>query len=153
MDEQKRMIEFAEHAIWEVYNEQEGRINFMMQPEYYDCSFEKGTISFRFPILEWEGNRVMNLHGGALASQFDFTIGALARFYAGEHFIPTVSLDMKYVRPAKVGDHIIVTASKVNAGRKITQLTCEAVNEETGKIIATGASVYINVDTDKERRK
>ncbi len=150
MDEQKKMTEFAEHAIWEVYNEQEGRINHMMQPQYHDCSFEAGTLTFRFPILEWEGNRVMNVHGGVLASAFDFTIGALARFYAGEHFIPTVSLDMKYVRPAKVGDNLLVTAKKVNAGRKLTQLTCEAVNETTGKVIATGASVYINVDTAKE---
>lgn len=149
---QNKLEEHGRYAVWEVENQQQGRINNMMEPKFHSCDAEKGTLTFRFPVLSWEGNRVGNIHGGALASIFDFTIGALARFYAGEHFVPTISLDMKYVRPAKVGDYLLVTASKVNAGRRIIQLTCEAVNEETGKLVATAASVYMNVDTDKERK-
>ncbi len=47
---------------------------------------------------------------------------------------------------------MLVTAKAVAAGRRITQLTCEAYSEQTGKL-APGASVYMNVDTVKERRE
>ncbi len=48
---------------------------------------------------------------------------------------------------------MLVTAKAVAAGRRITQLTCEAYSEQTGKLLAAGASVYMNVDTVKERRE
>ena len=83
---------------------------------------------------------------------FDLTVAALARFYAGANFAPTVSLDIKYVRPAKEGDTIIVTARRISAGRRISQFVCEAADKATGKVIATGASVYLNIDTDMEHR-
>ncbi len=93
-----------------------------------------------------------SLHGGIIATAFDLTVAALARFYAGANFAPTVSLDIKYVRPAKEGDTIIVTARRISAGRRISQLVCEAADKATGKVIATGASVYLNIDTDREHR-
>ena len=35
--------------------------------------------------------------------------------------------------------------------RRISQLTGEAYSKDTGKLVATAASVYLNVDTKKER--
>ena len=86
-----------------------------------------------------------------IATAFDITIAARARFYAGENFAPTVSLDVKYVRPVKIGDTLVVKAKAITTGRRITQLTGEAYSKETGKLSATAASVYLNVDTAKER--
>jgi acyl-coenzyme A thioesterase PaaI-like protein len=59
-------------------------------------------------------------------------------------------LDVKYVRPAVVGDTLVGTAKATSTGRRITQLTAEAYSKDTGKLIATAASVYMNVDTTKE---
>ena len=88
-----------------------------------------------------------------ICTAFDLTIAALARFYAGENFAPTVSLDVKYIRPVKVGDTLTVTARATATGKRITQLTGEAYIKETGRLAATAASVYMNVDTVKEREQ
>ena len=90
--------------------------------------------------------------GQDICTAFDITIAALARFFAGKNYAPTISLDVKFIRPVKVGDRMLVTAKAVATGRRITQLTCEAYSEQTGKLVASGASVYMNVDTTKEHQ-
>ena len=80
---------------------------------------------------------------------YDCCIGP---FFAGKNYAPTISLDVKFIRPVKVGDRMLVTAKAVATGRRITQLTCEAYSEQTGKLVASGASVYMNVDTTKEHQ-
>lgn len=152
-DGQTRLEQHMAKTIYENNVNQKDLINGMMQARAAGCSYEEGTLSFAFTVQKWQTNRVGSLHGGIIATAFDLTVAALARFYAGENFAPTVSLDIKYVRPAREGDNIIVTARRVSAGRRISQLVCEAVDEATGKVIATGASVYLNIDTDREHRE
>lgn len=133
--------------------QQKDLINGMMQADDAGCSFADKTITFAFPVQPWQANRAGHLHGGIICTAFDMTIAALARFFAGKNYAPTISLDVKFIRPVKVGDRMLVTAKAVAAGRRITQLTCEAYSEQTGKLLAAGASVYMNVDTVKERRE
>jgi len=149
-ESQRRMEAYVEKRLHENNVIQKDSINGMMRAERIDCSFEAKTLSFGFPVQQWQVNRVGTLHGGIICTAFDLTIAALAQFYAGENFAPTVSLDVKYIRPVKVGDMMIVTAKATAAGKRITQLTCEAYSRESGKLVATGASVYMNVDTAKE---
>ena len=148
---QKRLEEHVAKTLHENNVVQKDLINGMMKSEAVGCSFEDKTITFAFPIQPWQANRVGKLHGGIICSAFDMTIAALARFYAGENFAPTISLDVKYVRPVEVGDTMVVTAKAVATGSRISQLTCEAISKATGKVVATGASVYMNIDTVKER--
>ena len=101
-------------------------------------------------MQDWQVNRVGNLHGGIICTAFDITTAALARFYARENYALTVSLEVKYIRPVVVGDTLVVTAKATMAGRRITQLTGEAHSKNTGKLVATSASVYMNIDTTKE---
>ena len=150
---QARLEAHVERTLEENNIAQKDSINGMMKSRKAGCSYEDSTITFGFPVQSWQVNRVGKLHGGIIAVAFDMTIAALARFYAGENFAPTISLDIKYVRPVEVGDTLLVTAKAVAAGKRITQLTCEAVSSKTGKTAATGASVYMNVDTEKEREK
>lgn len=151
-DGQKKLEEHMKRTLYENNVCQKDLINGMMKADGAGCSYEEGTMSFAFPVQKWQTNRVGNLHGGMIATAFDITVAALARFYAGKNFTPTISLDIKYVRPAKEGDTVIVTARRISAGRRILQFVCEAKDSDTGKIIATGASVYLNVDTDREHR-
>ena len=147
---QLRLEAFVEKTLRENNEDQTDRINGMMRSEAAGCSFEDRTITFAFPVQPWQANRVGDMHGGMICTAFDLTIAALARFYAEENFAPTISLDVKYIRPVKVGDTLLVTAKAIAAGRRITQLTCEAYSGRTGKLAASGASVYMNVDTSKE---
>lgn len=148
---QRKLEEHVEKTLRENNIVQCDTVNGMMKSEKVDCSFKEGTITFAFPVQPWQANRVGDMHGGLICTAFDITIAALARFYAGENFAPTVSLDVKYIRPVKIGDTLLVTARAAAAGRRIIQLTCEAYSKTTGKLTATGASIYMNADTSKER--
>lgn len=147
---QKDLEDHVEKTLFENNVEQKDTLNGMMRSQNGRCSFADKSLTFEFPVQSWQVNRVGNLHGGMICTEFDLTIAALARFYAGENFAPTISLDVKYVRPVNVGDTMIVTATAVATGKRITQLTGEAYSKETGKLIATAASVYMNIDTNKE---
>ena len=120
--------------------QQKDLINGMMQADDAGCCFADKTITFAFPVQPWQANRAGHLHGGIICTAFDITIAALARFFECKNYAPTISLDVK------------VTAKAVATGRRITQLTCEAYSEQTGKLVASGASVYMNVDTTKEHQ-
>ena len=120
-----------------------------MKSESAGCSYDDKTITFAFPVLEWEANRAGILHGGIICAAMDLTIAAVARFFSSAEFLPTVSLDVKFIRPVRIGDKLMVTAKAVAAGRRITQLTAEARIGSSGKLAATGASVYLNIDTRK----
>ena len=148
---QEALEAHVEKTLYENNVLQKDTINGLMKGSAGECSYEDKTITFEFPVQEWQANRVGNLHGGMMCTAFDLTIAALARFYARENFAPTISLDVKYVRPVSVGDTLVVRAKATSAGRRITQLTGEAYCKSTGKLAATAASVYMNVDTVKER--
>ena len=150
---QKMLEEHVAKTLRENNIEQRDTLNGMMKSSEGRCSFEDKTLTFDFPVQPWQANRVGNLHGGMICTAFDLTIAALARFYAGENFAPTVSLDVKYIRPVKVGDTLTVTARATATGKRITQLTGEAYIKETGRLAATAASDYMNVDTVKEREQ
>ena len=136
----------------EIRTLQKGLVNEMLQPDVLRFTEKPLSVSIKFPVLEWEANKVGNIHGGIIASIADMTAGVLARYCAGESFAPTASLDIKYVRPAKVGDVLVATARLVHAGRRIIQQTVDIVNMETGKTVATGAAMHLSADTDKEHR-
>jgi uncharacterized protein (TIGR00369 family) len=129
------------------------KINGIIDGRLVECSYEDKTLVMSYPIVPWQANRGDGIHGGILSTMIDSAIAVLARFYAGEqNYAPTVSLDVKFVRPAKVGDTLLTHVKATATGRRISQFTCEVYSKNTGKLIATAASVYMNVDTAKEKK-
>lgn len=151
-DGQMRLEAHVDWTIEENNIKYKESITGMMKPEKADCSFEGKFITLKFPVQRWQVNRAGKLHGGMMCTAFDFSMAVLARFYAGENFLPTVSLDVKYIRPVEIGDNMLVRVTATSVGRRITQLVCEATSGSSGKLLATGAAVYMNVDTVKERK-
>lgn len=149
---QALMEEHVEKTLYQNNIEQEDKINGMMRCSAAGCSFENQTLVFEFPIEEWMTNRVGQLHGGIICTAFDLAIAALARFYAGENFAPTVNLDVNYARPAEAGDTLVVEAKAIAIGKRLTHLTGEAVSKKTNKLVANASSVCMNIDTDKEHQ-
>lgn len=150
--EGQRLLEaHVEKTVRENNVDQKDIVNGMMKSSRGECSYEDRSLSLEFEVQPWQANRAGQIHGGMICTAFDITMAALARFYAGENFAPTVSLDVKYLRPVKIGDTLVVKATATATGRRITQLTAEACSKETGKLVATAASVFLNVDTVKER--
>lgn len=151
MDKQARMEAYLEKTMGENNVDQKDTVNGRMRSIKIGCSFEGKSITLGFPVQDWQANRGGMMHGGMICTAFDMTAAAVARFFAGENYAPTISLDVKYIRPVKLGDTLIVTAKATAAGRRITQITCEATSKDTGKLAATAATVYMNVDTIKEK--
>lgn len=152
MDRQKQMEEYLEKTMYENNVQQEQTVNGMMKSIKIGCCSDENSITLGFPVQEWQANRGGMMHGGIICTAFDITAAAVARFCAGENYAPTISLDVKYIRPVQVGDTLLVTARATAAGRRITQIVCQAESKNTGKLAATAATVYMNVDTTKEKR-
>jgi len=152
MDDQQRMEAYLARTMIENNENQKDTVNGKMQSVNLGCSYEDRSITLGFPVLDWQANRRGMLHGGVFCIAFDMTLAALARFCAGESYAPTISLDVKYIRPVQLGDTMVVTAKALGLGKRIIQMTCEARSQNTGKLVATGASVYMSVDTTKEER-
>ncbi|MCI8647030.1 MAG: PaaI family thioesterase [Firmicutes bacterium] len=152
MERQKQMEEYLEKTMYENNVKQEQTVNGMMKSIKIGCSSHENSITLGFPVQEWQANRGGMMHGGIICTAFDITAAAVARFCAGENYAPTISLDVKYIRPVQVGDTLLVTAKATAAGRRITQIVCQAESKTTGKLAATAATVYMNVDTTKEKR-
>ena len=84
------------------------------------------------------------LHGGATASLIDTaTAFALISSQEKHEQSTTVDLTVHYLRPHTTGE-IVCTARIVRAGRMISTVSAEVVNEE-GKLIATALSTYLKV--------
>lgn len=152
MDKQQQMEAYLDRTMHENNVNQEDTVNGMMKSVRIGCSYKEKSITLGFPVLEWQANRGGMMHGGVICTAFDITAAAVARFCAGENYAPTISLDVKYIRPVQLGDTMLVTARATAAGKRITQIICEAKSQDTGKLVATAATVYMSVDTTKESR-
>ena len=84
------------------------------------------------------------LHGGATASLIDTaTAFAVISAYEKGEQSTTVDLTVHFLRPHTTGE-VVCTARVARAGRRITTVSAEVVNEQ-GKLIATALSTYMKV--------
>ncbi len=153
MTGQERMDAYLDKTMIENNVNQKDQICGMVKSVRIGCSFEDKSVSLGFPVEPWMANRAGLMHGGIICTAIDMTAATLARFFAGENYCPTVSLDVKYIRPVEVGDMMVVTVKGTAIGRRISQIQAEAVSRKSGKLVATGASVFMNVDIVKERQE
>ena len=89
---------------------------------------------------------------GVQTCALPISITALARFFAGSPFSPTMSLDVKYLRPVQIGDVFIVKAKAISVGKRVIQIQCEGFSKTSGKLAATAAAICLAIDTTKEKR-
>ncbi len=150
MNKQLEMEEYVKKTMIENNEAQKDSINGMMMGEAYECSFEEQFMTFAFPIQGWQSNRVGVMQGGLVGVAFDITVSALARFLSGTQFIPTVSLEMKYLRPVMLEDTLLVKAKAISLGKRISHFYLEGSSNKNGKILVTGSAVYLNIDKEKQ---
>lgn len=122
---------------------QKETVNGMMAPEFVDVDPEAMTASFRYTVHPWEGNRVGMLHGGIMATMLDHVCGLTVSAWLG-HWAPTMSMSVDFIRPANVGDTLLVRAAIVSLGKRLIRARGELVNESTGKIIASCSATFFN---------
>lgn len=109
-------------------------------------SFASGkSISVAFPVSEFQTNPIGTLQGCILASFFDETFGCLC--FASLHK-PCVTIDMtvNFSRPVKPGSFLVIRALFKAKGKKLLQVSAEAVNGNE-KLIATASSNWMVYET------
>lgn len=117
-----------------------------MQIEFYACSYEKRSVTLRFPVQRWELNHMATMHGGLIATAVDTTCGVLVRSVSKSQRIPTINLSLNYLSPAMAQDVLLVTAKADRAGRSICNVSAECKSEKMGKLIATATANFMILD-------
>lgn len=84
------------------------------------------------------------LHGGVTATLIDTAMAFAVRTHLADHeYTATIDLTVHYLRPHTTGA-ATCTAKVVRAGKRIFTVSAEVENEN-GKLIATGLSTYTKV--------
>ena len=107
-----------------------GTLNAMLGARLQECDYEKRTLTLCMETMPWMANPGGTLHGGVMATGFDFAMGLLCRYFSGGRMTPTIDLSINYLRPAVVSDTLIFMAELTRRGSSI----CAA----TGKLWAEG---------------
>lgn len=116
--------------------------NGLMRPELIECNYEEKSITTAFPVLEWQKNLAGYMHGGAIASAFDITMGFLSRGLARQKNAATILLDTVFIRPIPMDDILIVKVKANHDGKMLTHLYGEGFIKSTGKMAATAKCSY-----------
>lgn len=132
----------AEKAGVQTSKDKVPRIHDMMRKEFISCDEEKGILTLAFEVEEWELNPNGVMHGGLIATAMDTTCGMLVRYLSGKLGASTISLNVDYLRPVPLGDRLLVTARVLRIGRKVANLTAEAVRASDGKTADAAAAVF-----------
>ncbi|BFZ55311.1 hypothetical protein PYCC9005_002351 [Savitreella phatthalungensis] len=109
---------------------------------------------FRTEVRAGLVNSLGAMHGGAVATAIDlFTSCALVPQCRDGFWEmgPGVSrnLNVTYLRPAKQGTTILFKCKIVSLSKRTVYMTCEVVDEATGKILATGTHDKVAVAPPK----
>lgn len=127
------------------------KINSMLNAELNSCDYDAQTAEFEFPIQPWQFNMDGgSLHGGIIATMFDFSLGILSGAINGLSYNPTVELTTTYMRPIISGDSVIIKAKVINSGKSVTHLMGEAYVKGSDKIVACSKAMFFNKNTMKK---
>jgi len=121
----------------------QNEVNGLLSPVYADCSIEDRSVTLEFEVKPWEANRAGILHGGIICTMLDHVAGTAVITMAGG-WCPTVDIDVRFLKPGKIGDKIVGVGRFVSAGRRIFQMESKLFNKDTGDIIATSTSTFLN---------
>jgi uncharacterized protein (TIGR00369 family) len=137
---QKQMEEVIRQAM-EMSCRNAESFNAMITPEFVDCDFDGMTMSLEYPVKKWELNPAGILHGGIIAAIFDVSMAALILPYAGG-FAPTISLDIKYIKPVKEGDTLMIKAAIVSLGKNMVHTEAKVYSKISNTLSSTGTGIY-----------
>jgi acyl-coenzyme A thioesterase 13 len=85
------------------------------------------------------------VHGGVLAGIMDELIGMTAYAEGKEGFFVASNINVDFLRPARVGEELIVKTKLVRAGKTMMHIECQIYNSHE-KLIAKAASNLIKME-------
>ncbi|MFN5982798.1 MAG: PaaI family thioesterase [Fluviicola sp.] len=102
---------------------------------------DKGEIAYYMTITDEHLATPIAAHGGSLAALMDATLGVCALTQVCEEMkvVSTVNMNMNFLLPANLGDHLIGRAKVVKAGKRIVFVEAQIFNQKE-QLIATGSA-------------
>jgi uncharacterized protein (TIGR00369 family) len=111
-------------------------------PKFYRCNFEENTMVYVYDTEPKLSNPAGAVHGGALATMIDTSMGAMIYYMAGEKITPTISMKVDYVAPGVIGRPVYVGVKVTRCGKTMAYITCKAWQTDEDKPIVTADAVY-----------
>ena len=122
-----------------------GRLNALLDLKFLDCDIEKKSAGFLFEPKQWCLNPYDGVHGGAIASIFDYA-GGLLSLVVGRHFVTTTSLATSYLRPMD-GEKFRVEVELTHIGRRMSNMIGRIYDMEDYILCATAEINYLITET------
>lgn len=113
--------------------------------------YHETAIQVRFNEIDaynvaWHGHYVAWLEVGrnALAGEFGLDVTSIAE---SGYMAPVVSLDLKYLLPARLGETLLIRTS-LRKGPAANLEFCSTIVGQDGTVRARGATVHVLIDSD-----
>lgn len=114
-------------------------------------SYHETRIKVRFNEVDayqiaWHGHYVawMEEARNDLAGRFGVDAAQIA---AAGYLAPVVELELKYLRPARYGEQLLVRTTLLRRETATLEFRCDILGED-GKLSATGRTVHVLTDLD-----
>ncbi|KAL1897032.1 hypothetical protein Sste5346_004236 [Sporothrix stenoceras] len=109
------------------------------------------VVSFAFTVRPKHCNRMNSLHGGCIASIFDFTttlsLARIGRPGFWDSLGVSRSLSVTYLRPAPAGTELLIDCEVVQVGRTLAALRGSIKRRRDGQLVAVCEHGKVNVDS------
>ena len=103
-------------------------------------TISKSKYEFKATIKESHLNAAGITHGGFIATFIDAGAGTAAHRVADQKPCVTISLEIKFISPVKLGQELIGKTKIQKKTKSMVFLTCELTAEK--KIVATASGVW-----------
>jgi len=103
-------------------------------------TISENEYQFKTVITENHLNAAGITHGGFISAMVDAGAGTAAHRAAGDSPCVTISLELKFISPVKLGQELIGTTKIQKKTKSMVFLTCEL--KVSDKIVATASGVW-----------
>ena len=103
-------------------------------------TISENEYQFKTVITEKHLNAAGITHGGFISSVVDAGAGTAAHRAADDNPCVTISLELKFISPVKLGQELIGTTKIQKKTKSMVFLTCEL--KASDKIVATASGVW-----------
>lgn len=122
---------------------QEDRLNARLNLQLAGCGCEEEETfaAFAFDVKEWCLNPYGGVHGGAICSLFDTSMGVGA-VALSQKMVSTTDITVSYLKPMN-GSRYIFRCTYTQVGRRMIRCMGEARDAESGLLCATAMASFV----------
>lgn len=121
----------------------EDRLNARLNLQLENCGCEGSETyaAFGFDVKEWCLNPYGGVHGGAICSLFDTSMGVGA-VALSQKMVSTTDITVSYLKPMN-GKRYIFRTTYTQVGRRMIRCMGEARDADTGLLCATAMASFV----------